>query len=149
MSPIVEQKMPAFEDSPAETKTANEQGRVEVETVKEELDYSYYPFLFEISQEISNKELTDEEVLTLADKAGTFDFLNAPEEDIYNAPEVIEVRNIPLAQIKKEVLSLLSDGKTKYIDEIAEELNLDFMDVIDAFNQLQEEGKLFIDENKL
>jgi hypothetical protein len=86
MSPIIEQKMPTFEDSPAEIETANEQGRVEVETAKEELelDYSYYPFLFEISQEISHKELTDEEVLTLADKAGTFDFLNAPEEDIYN-----------------------------------------------------------------
>ncbi len=149
MNPIVEQKMPVFENSPAEIETVNEQGRVEVKTAKDEMDYSYFPFLFEIPKNIPYQELTDEEVLTLADKAGTFDFLNDRGEDIYNPSEVIEVRNIPLAQIKKEVLSLLSDGKTKYIDEIAEELNLDFIDVTDAFNQLQEEGKLFIDENKL
>jgi hypothetical protein len=49
-----------------------------------ELDYSYSPFLFEITQNISYRELTDEEVLTLTDKAGTFDFLNDPEMDIYN-----------------------------------------------------------------
>jgi hypothetical protein len=151
MNPIAEQEMPVFEDSPAEIETANEQVRVDVKTAKEELelDYSYFPFLFEIPKNIPYQELTDEEVLTLADKAGTFDFLNDRGEDIYNPSEVIEVRNIPLAQIKKEVLSLLSDGKTKYIDEIAEKLNLDFIDVTDAFNQLQEEGKLFIDENKL
>ncbi len=86
MNPIAEQKMPVFEDSPAEIETANEQGRVEVKTAKEELelDYSYFSFLFEITQNISYQELTDEEILTLAEKAGTFDFLNAPEEDIYN-----------------------------------------------------------------
>ncbi len=86
MNPIAEQKMPVFEDSPADIETANEQGRVEVKTAKEELeqDYSYFPFLFEIPQNMSYRELTDEEVLTLADKAGTFDFLNDPEEDIYN-----------------------------------------------------------------
>jgi hypothetical protein len=86
MNPIAEQKMPVFEDIPAEIETANEQGRVEVKTAKEEpgQDYSYFSFLVEIPQNISYQELTDEEVLTLAEKAGTFDFLNAPEEDIYN-----------------------------------------------------------------
>lgn len=86
MNPIAEQKMPVFEDRPAEIETANEQGRVEVKTAEEELelDYSYFPFLFEIPRNILYQELTDEEVLTLADKTGTFDFLNAPEEDIYN-----------------------------------------------------------------
>ncbi len=86
MSQIAEQKMPVFEDSPAEIETTNEQIRVEIDTANQELelDYAYYPFLFEISQYISYQELTDEEVLTLADKAGTFDFLNDPEEDIYN-----------------------------------------------------------------
>ena len=86
MNQIAEEKMPIFEDSPAEVKTSNEQDYVEVKTTKEksDLDYSYFPFLFEIPQNIPYQELTDEEVLTLADKAGTFDFLNAPEEDIYN-----------------------------------------------------------------
>ncbi len=86
MNPIAEQKMPVFEDSPADIETANEQGRVEVKTAKEELeqDYSYFPFLFEITQNIPYRELTAEEVLTLADKAGTFDFPNDPGEDIYN-----------------------------------------------------------------
>ncbi|MBS1258669.1 MAG: hypothetical protein MAG551_01730 [Candidatus Scalindua arabica] len=89
MNPIAEQKMPVFENSPAETETANEQSRVEVKADKEELDmdYSYFPFLFEIPQNIPYQELTDEEILTLADKAGTFGFLNTPEEDIYNPSE--------------------------------------------------------------
>ena len=82
--------MPVFEDSPADIETANKQSRVEVKTVKEELvlDYSYFPFLFEITQNISYQELTDEEVLTLSDKTGTFDFLNDLGEDIYN-PSVV------------------------------------------------------------
>ena len=85
MSPIAEKKMSVFENSPAEIETANEQVRVEIETANQEmeLDYAYYPFLFENSQYISFQELTYGEVLTLADKAGTFDFLNAPGEDIY------------------------------------------------------------------
>ncbi len=85
MSPIAEQKMSTFKKGIAEIETANEQVRVEIETANQEqkLDYAYYQFLFEISQYISYQELTDEEVLTLADKAGTFDFLNAPGEDIY------------------------------------------------------------------
>ncbi len=85
MNPIAEQKMPVFEDSPAKIETANEQVRVEIGTANQEpkLDYTYSSFLFEISQYISYQELTDEEVLTLADKTGTFDFLNAPGEDIY------------------------------------------------------------------
>jgi hypothetical protein len=29
-------------------------------------------------------ELSDSELLMAADKSGTFDFLNSPEEDIYN-----------------------------------------------------------------
>ncbi len=82
MSPIAEQEMLTFEKGPLEIKTANKEVCAEEETAKKvpELDYAY----FEISQNIPYRELTDEEVLTLADKAGTFDFLNAPEEDIYN-----------------------------------------------------------------
>ncbi|MGR3174958.1 MAG: hypothetical protein ACUZ8N_10195 [Candidatus Scalindua sp.] len=59
---------------------------------------------------------------------------------------VIEVRDIPIEKIKEEMLSLLSDGKTIWADEIAEQLNLDMRDVVKAFKQLQEEGKLFIDD---
>lgn len=73
-------------------------------------------------------------------------------EDFYESCEqedVIELRDIPIEQIKEEMLSLLSDGITRYADEIAAELRLDIMDVIEAFNQLQEEGKLFVDKNKL
>ena len=86
MNQIAEQEMPVFKDSPAEIETANEVGPVEVKTAKEELelDYSYFSFLLEIPQILTHQELTDEEVLTLADKAGTFDFLNDPGEDIYN-----------------------------------------------------------------
>jgi len=34
--------------------------------------------------DIPAAELSDSELLLAADKAGTFDFLNSPEEDIYN-----------------------------------------------------------------
>ncbi len=86
MVPIAEQKMLTFENSTAEIETANEQGRVEVETAKEGpgFTYFYHEFSVEFPLTISYQELTDEEVLTLAEKAGTFDFLNAPDEDIYN-----------------------------------------------------------------
>ena len=63
--------------------------------------------------------------------------------------EIIEIRDIPMTQIKEEMLSLLSDGKTRYIDEIAIELKVDIEIVAEAFRQLQEEGKLFIDGNKI
>ena len=34
--------------------------------------------------EIPAVEMSDSELLVAAEKAGTFDFLNSPEEDIYN-----------------------------------------------------------------
>lgn len=60
--------------------------------------------------------------------------------------DVIEVRNIPIETIKEEMLSLLTDGKMKWAGEIAEQLNLDIKDVVEAFKQLQKEGKLSIDD---
>lgn len=63
--------------------------------------------------------------------------------------EVIELRDIPIEQIKAEMLDLQSDGKTRWADEIAEILELDVMDVIEAFNQLQEEGRLFVDNDRI
>jgi hypothetical protein len=33
---------------------------------------------------IPYQELTDEEIITLAEKSGSFDFLYDPEEDIYS-----------------------------------------------------------------
>ena len=86
MNQMDDQKMPVFEDSPAEIETASQTRDVEIKTAKEELvlDYSYSSFLFEILQNITYQELTDEEILTLAEKAGTFELLDAPEEDIYD-----------------------------------------------------------------
>lgn len=63
--------------------------------------------------------------------------------------EVIEARDIPIEKIKEEIVVLMSDGKTRYFDEIAAELKLDIADVVEAFKQLQEEGKLFVDGNKI
>lgn len=61
------------------------QGPIEVETVKEgpKIKYSYYHYKFDLTLSTSFQELTDEEVLTVAEKAGTFDFLHNPDEDIY------------------------------------------------------------------
>ena len=47
------------------------------------------------------------------------------------------------------MLSITSDGKTRYADEIADELNVDIEAVIKAFNGLKEENKLFIDGDKI
>lgn len=71
--------------------------------------------------------------------------LKEPTEEI----EVTEIRHISIDQIKQEMLSLQADGKTRYADEIAGILGLDIIDVIEAFSQLQEEGKLFVDNDKL
>lgn len=52
-------------------------------------------------------------------------------------------------QIGERMLDLLSDGKTRYAEEIAMELKLDYVEVIETFWELQEEGKLFVDSDKL
>ena len=86
MSPITEPEMAVFEDNPAEIKTANEQCFADIEIANErlDLDYSYFSFVLEVYQNLSYPELTDDEILTIADQAGTFEFLNDPEEDIYS-----------------------------------------------------------------
>ena len=63
--------------------------------------------------------------------------------------EVIDVREISIEQLKEEMVALLSDRKTRYADEIATELKVDIRDVVEAFQQLKAEGKLFIDGDKL
>ena len=74
MNPIVEQDLQIFKKGSEETSTAKEGTK---------LKCYYNKWLVEISQIIPYQELTDEEVLTLTEKVGTFDFLNNPEEDIY------------------------------------------------------------------
>ncbi len=61
-------------------------GSLEIETAKEgpELKCAYYRFVVDTPLPVQLEELTDEEVLTLAEKTGTFNFLHAPDEDIYN-----------------------------------------------------------------
>lgn len=50
------------------------------------LHTSYFEFRvsFPVIFEVAVPELSDEELLRAADKTGTFEFLNAPEEDAYN-----------------------------------------------------------------
>lgn len=98
---------------------------------------------FEQSVEHSNIN-TKVEQLTLQVKTLTqiLETITKQEE----IEDVIEVRNIPIKTIKEEMLSLLSDGKMKWAGEIAEQLNLDIKDVVEAFKQLQKEGKLSIDD---
>ena len=75
MSPITESEMQTFK-----------KGSLKIETAKEGpgLKCSYYRFIVDSPLPFSFEELTDEEVLTLAEKTGTFNFLHAPDEDIYN-----------------------------------------------------------------
>jgi len=51
------------------------------------LKVNYFQFFVTFpppAADIPTAELSDSELLSIADKAGTFDFLNSPEEDIYN-----------------------------------------------------------------
>lgn len=65
------------------------EGLVEQETYKEgpDLRCTYYRFLIELPQTVLYQELSDEEILTLAEKTGTFDFLYGQEEDIYDSSD--------------------------------------------------------------
>lgn len=63
--------------------------------------------------------------------------------------EIIEIRDIPLDKVKEEMLLLMSDGKTRYFDEIATELKVDVQSVVEAFQQLNAEGKLFASGDKI
>lgn len=49
----------------------------------------------------------------------------------------------PRFALADKMLELMSDGKTRYSDEIASILNVDIIDVIEVFNILREEGKLY------
>ena len=76
MSLIAEQEMKIFK-----------QGDAQVETSKEgpELKCYFYQFTANLHPLIIPcQELTDEEIITLAEKSGSFDFLYDPEEDIYS-----------------------------------------------------------------
>ena len=75
MSQIVEQEMKIFKE-----------GDAEVETTKEgtELKYSFFSFVANCKPHVfPYQEITDEELIALAEKSGTFDFLCDSEEDIY------------------------------------------------------------------
>lgn len=75
MSLNTEPKMQVFSKGAPDTETAKE---------SPELKCTYYRFIVDASRPTSSEELTDKEVLALAEKTGTFDFLNTPDEDIYN-----------------------------------------------------------------
>lgn len=79
MSLVVEQEMKVFK-----------KGSAEVETSKEgpELKCYFYHFTVDLHPVITPcQELTDEEIVTLAEKSGSFDFLYEPEEDIYSSSD--------------------------------------------------------------
>ena len=44
-----------------------------------------------------NGELTDSEIVVLADKTGTFDFLYAPEEDIYSPSDGAPIKKVTMS----------------------------------------------------
>lgn len=63
--------------------------------------------------------------------------------------DIINIREISLVHAKDEMVRLLSDGKTRHFDEIAEVLKLDIQIVVKAFKELSDEGRLFVDENSI
>jgi hypothetical protein len=82
MSLITEPKIQIFKKGALDTETAKE---------GPDLKCTYYRFIVDASLPTSSEELTDKEALVLAEKTGTFDFLNAPDEDIYNPLDGIPI----------------------------------------------------------
>ena len=59
--------------------------RVKPEGSRLKVDYFEFHVTFPPPiAEVPTVELSDSELLTATEKSGTFDFLNSPEEDIYN-----------------------------------------------------------------
>jgi len=76
MSLVAEQKMKIFK-----------KGDAEAETSKEGPELKCYFYLYTVNLHpvlTPYQELSDDEIITLAEKSGSFDFLNDPEEDIYS-----------------------------------------------------------------
>ncbi len=63
--------------------------------------------------------------------------------------EIIEIKEFPREVLKKKILEIMSDGKTRWIDEISTKLSADFIDVLKAFKELEAEDKLFIDSDMM
>lgn len=52
-----------------------------------EIPTTYHKFVFCHSIVVPCVELSDDEILSLAERTGTFSFLNKPEEDIYTSED--------------------------------------------------------------
>ncbi|MFZ5801095.1 MAG: hypothetical protein ACOY3D_06975 [Candidatus Omnitrophota bacterium] len=55
----------------------------EKNTIVKGIPTTCHKFVFRHSIIVSSVELSDEEMIAIAERAGTFSFLNKPEEDIY------------------------------------------------------------------
>jgi predicted transcriptional regulator len=63
--------------------------------------------------------------------------------------KTIEIRDFPKEVLKRKMLDLMSDGKTRWGNEIATKLGVDIKAVINAFKELESENKLFIDTDMM
>lgn len=70
-------------------------------------------------------------------------------EDRLPEEKVIVLREMSREQAQDEIIQLFSSGKTLYYSDIAEELQLDLELVVDICRELQENGKIEVDENTL
>lgn len=61
--------------------------------------------------------------------------------------KIIEIKEFPREVLKRKMLDLMNDGKTRWADEIATKLEADIVAVIEAFRELEVENKLFIDSD--
>jgi hypothetical protein len=94
--------------------------------IMDETIQSHYFHLIE-----ENKKLKDTVAFLKADKMNSL---------ASNSENIIEVRDIPIEQVKQEVLDLVNKKGKMYYSEIADELNLYILDVINACEQLEQEG---------
>lgn len=54
----------------------------------------------------------------------------------------------PCFGLADKMLELMSDGKTRYVDQIADILEVSFMDALEVFQFLHKEGKLYQNAKK-
>ncbi len=62
---------------------------------------------------------------------------------------MLELREIPKDEARKEIAELFSQGQTLYYTDIAEQLQLDLQLVVEVCNELQSRGEIEVIDDTL
>ena len=71
-----------------------------------------------------------------------FDALEQRLDAIEDQSDVVELRELSGDQLRDEIKDLMSDGQTRYEDEIADELRVDVLEVLGVLCDMKEAGEV-------